>query len=184
MNSEQEYKEKYLKYKRKYQELLQKGGNDDIDTLTSLIFDGVQIDDGKYGIKSEWKPFVIRHTSETRQSISIELTELSKSIVNKLNSRGQSLLYIAGRKENKLFYIFSSYEAKADLSIKNTDGSSILHGIAWGMKERNIDVMNPKNYDFLSDVIKKLAYSDKFMKILFATNDHGEFWFHHLCPKK
>lgn len=60
-------------------------------------------------------------------------TNILRNIINTTNSRGQTPLFIAVRYKN-IDHIKFLLDAGADITIRNTDGSTIFHGLAWDNK--------------------------------------------------
>ena len=137
-SSANNYELKYLKYKNKYLEMLQSGGNPDVDELTSLIFQKIPIDkDGQIDVilrvderwarffsKTNEQGFGIRHSAYP--------TQLLKDIINTHNSRGQTILYCIYRYNPSLLNFFDI--PGMDLTLRNRNGDLPIVGLVWENK--------------------------------------------------
>ena len=84
-------------------------------------------------ISDEWKQYIQFSVSDIppQRFTIIKLLFKDMTIPNTFNRQGQTLLYLAAQNCNK--QMFDTLVAMgADPMVLNHDGSSILHGIAWG----------------------------------------------------
>jgi len=144
------YEKKYEKYKSKYMHRKMQIGGGDIDHLTSLIFNNVQIIHVTTGLnyslykdptneKNTWSDYVkLKFTgNKFVDSYDLEPTDDLKRIVNNTNSRGQTPLYLAARYMN-IEIINLLLDVGANINQLNQNKDTPLHGAAWGCNWNNI----------------------------------------------
>jgi hypothetical protein len=164
------------KYTRK-----QVGGN--MVELTALINNNVPIIIDRVRINPLWASYIQYPYSDptqpgSRQSgIQVVPTELLISLINTKNSSGQTLLYLACKNSNLQLYNLLKNNG-ANKEIINDDGSTILHGIAWG---NDIRPGGPPTYKekmiMFNEIIKTVP------ELIFNINRNGETFFHNLMFK-
>ena len=189
---------KYIKYKTKYLNL-QSGGaltryeaQELINRLSNLIFNDIPIThEVKSTIKGvqfvtaitpEWEQFLTLQPSREHQwmatRIKPDMEDLFKNLHNGeaiYNDRGQSLLYIALNQGHEDLVNFLIRKGDVDINLLNTDGSSILHGIAWSDKYTFEQKINR-----IRDII---CSANKYTTPLLHKNARGETWLDNLLFK-
>jgi hypothetical protein len=164
------------KYTRK-----QVGGN--IEELSRLIYNNISpFIDGipARGIVPEWEPYIRIPSSNqpmARMKASLEGTDLLKSLINTKNSDGQTLLYLACKNSNlKLYNLLIGFGANHQ--IINENGSTILHGIAWGNDNRPGGAPTYKEkMAMLNQIIRTVP------ELIFNINRNGEIFYDNLMYK-
>ena len=79
----------------------------------------------------DWEEFIESSGCSDNMRITLEYKDPIKNVINNLNSRGQSILYVSARwGDFNTFKLISDY-SELDINIKNTDGSSAAIGAAW-----------------------------------------------------
>ena len=164
------------KYTRK-----QVGG--DMDELTRLIQDDVPIIIDRVRINPLWASYIQYPYSDPSQPGSKQSgsqlisTPLLKSLINKKNKSGQTLLYLACRNSNLELYNFLRNDG-ANEEIINDDGSTILHGIAWGNEYKpGGPPTYAKKMTMLQEIIGTVP------QLIFSINANSETFFHNLMFK-
>jgi hypothetical protein len=159
----------------------QVGGN--IDELTELINNNVPIIIDRVKINPSWSSYIQYPYSDpnqpgSRQSgIQIVPTELLKSLSNQKNRRGQTLLYLACKNSNLQLYNLLKNNG-ANKEIINDDGSTILHGIAWGNDDRPGGAPTyEEKMAMLNQIIRTVP------ELIFNINQNGETFYHNLMYK-
>jgi len=170
----------------------QVGGN--IDELSTLIYNNISpfVDGQSFkGIKPEWEKYItIPYNSSqpmARMTIPLEATPLLISLINEKNRFGQTLLYLAGLNCNlKLYDLLKRLGAKEKFINKddniefyiNTDGSTILHGIAWGNENRPGGAPTYEEKErMLQEIIPKIP------ELVLKKNNRGETFYDNLMFK-
>jgi hypothetical protein len=100
---------------------------------------------------------------------------------NGLNSRGQTLLYLAAQNCNKI--MFDALVAMgADPMVLNGNGSSILHGIAWGKLagEPGVIATYDEKKQFMEYIFVKYPQT---ISLLFTKNSANETYFDNLLMR-
>ena len=164
------------KYTRK-----QVGGN--IDQLTALIRSNPPFKINIVKINPLWESYIQYPYSDPSQPGSKQSgsqlipTELLRSYINKKNSDGQTLLYLACRNNNLELYNLLINNG-ADEKIINDDGSTILHGIAWGNDRRPGGAPTYRDkMTMFNQIINRVP------ELVFNTNSRYETFFHNLMHK-
>jgi hypothetical protein len=158
----------------------------DITELSTLIYNNISpfVDDEPFKriIKPEWAKYITKPSYNSsqpmaRMSNSLEATQLLKDIINQRNSRGQTLLFLAGLNCNsKLIDLLRRFGANE--KIINDDGSTILHGIAWGNDKRP---GGPPTYEEKERMLQEII--PIIPKLVLNKNDKGETFYHNLMYK-
>ncbi len=153
----------------------------------------------KVYISDEWKPY-IKFDKKTKlgRYTDISLSFKSDINLNTFNARGQTLLYLAALNCNKIMFDalvgmgVKFLDKNIDDSLKkdgedhiigtNIDGSTILHGIAWGKTDAS--GIPTKTYD------EKVAFIQYILKIhpdtillLFLKNSRQETFYDNLLMR-
>jgi len=164
------------KYTRK-----QVGGN--MDELTALINNNIPIIIDRVRINPLWASYIQYPYSDptqpgNRQSgIPLVPTELLRGLINTKNSRGQTLLYLACKNSNlQLYNLLKNNRANKENT--NDDGSTILHGIAWGNDHRP---GGPPTYEDKMTMFNQIIRTVP--ELIFKINQNGETFFHNLMYK-
>ena len=117
----------------------QVGGN--IDVLSSLIYENVPIIIESVKINPLWASYIKRPYSDptkpgdSQSGEPLDITPLFRELINTKNSRGQTLSYLACLNCNLILYELMR-RSGANAELKNDNGSTILHGVAWGNDNR------------------------------------------------
>ena len=97
-------------------------------TLSNLPSDSPTI---SWWTHPDWEEFIESSGCNDNMRITLEYKEPIKNVINNLNSRGQSILYVSARwGDFNTFKLISDY-SKLDINIKNIDGSTAVIGAAW-----------------------------------------------------
>ncbi len=155
----------------------------DMDELTALINNNIPIIIDRVRINPLWESYIQYPYSDptqpgNRQSgIPLVPTQLLRDLINTKNSLGQTLLYLACKNSNLQLYNLLKNNG-ADKRIINNDGSTILHGIAWGndIRPGGAPTYEEKMIMF-NEIIKTVP------ELIFNINRNGETFFHNLMYK-
>lgn len=165
---------------------------DEYTPTTIIWYDVYKKEDDKktiLSINEEWKPYIhfnkpvqVHAQNDVTISVNIDPAKHIPYKLNTLNARGQSLLYLAAQNCNKI--MFDALVAMdAELTTLNGNGSTILHGIAWG-KLDTTDTPT-KTYDekveFIQYVLQR--YPTKTIPLLFPKNRQGETMYDNLLMR-
>lgn len=140
-------------------------------------------------INEEWKPYIhfdtpvqVHAQNDVTISVNIDPIYTKPYNLNTLNERGQTLLYLAAINCNKI--IFDALVAMgAELTTLNGDGSTILHGIAWG---KIVQFSEPtKTYDEKVEFIQEILarYPKITIPLLFYKNSRQETMYDNLLMR-
>jgi len=164
------------KYTRK-----QVGGT--MDELTDLIWSNSPFIINRMTINPLWASYIQYPYSDptqpgnTQSGSQLIPTELLKSLINEKNRGGQTLLYLACRNSNLELYNLLKNNRANEKTI-NDDGSTILHGIAWGNDRRP---GGPPTYEEKMIMFNQII--NRVPELVFKINDSGETFYHNLMFK-
>lgn len=152
--------------------------------ITWTDVDLLEAPEKKVYISDEWIPYIqfIDSGIPAQRFTLIKLSFKEGINPNTHNSRGQTLLFIAALNCNKI--MFDALVAMgASLTGINRDGSTILHGIAWGGV--NAQSQPIKTYEekvaFMQEILQR--YPHETIPLLFQVNNRGETFYDNLLMR-
>jgi hypothetical protein len=136
----------------------------------------------KADIHDRWKPFIKYGYGSGRTSMLRTLEPTSELVAGLLrnthngekivNSRGQTLLYLAYLSNNTTTVDILRTLFRSDITMLNADGSTVLHAVAWSYK---------LTYSEKQTAIASIIKDDQFPNdLLFHENARGETWMDNL----
>ena len=150
-----------------------------MEELSRVVFDDVPvIDVEKADIHDRWKPFIKYGYGSGRTSMRRTLEPTSELVAGLLrnthngekivNSRGQTLLYLAYLSNNTTTVDILRTLFRSDITMLNTDGSTVLHAVAWSYK-----LTYSEKQTAIASIIKDNQFPSD---LLFHENARGETW--------